>query len=234
MIMHIGSAPRGDEFKRGVLFDVDGTLVDSNYLHTLAWWQAFRRYGSDVPMAAIHRAIGMGGDKLVAHLLGDGRNREQDQDLSQTHDAIFSTHWPALRPLPGARDLMVQCAAANLTVVLATSAKDQQLQVLRAVLDADSAIHDATSATDVRESKPAPDILEAALDAGGLRADQVVFVGDSVWDVKACAALSIPCIGVSCGGTSEAELTEAGAVEVYENPAALLANLAASAIGRML
>ncbi|MEC5197861.1 phosphoglycolate phosphatase-like HAD superfamily hydrolase [Arthrobacter sp. PL16] len=208
--------------RHGVLFDVDGTLVDSNYQHTVAWWQAFRRFGHDVPLAEIHRAIGMGGDKLVEHLLGEDRDPDQDTELDSTHGAIFSAYWPALRPFQGAGELVRRCAEDGLTVVLASSASQQELGVLRGIIDADDAITAATSSSDAENSKPSPDILQAALDAGGLEARNAVFVGDSVWDVLAASELKIPTIGLASGGTSEAELRDAGAVEVYKDIRALL------------
>ncbi|WP_104179213.1 HAD family hydrolase [Arthrobacter sp. B0490] len=208
--------------KPGVLFDVDGTLVDSNYQHTMAWWQAFRRFGHDVPAAEIHRAIGMGGDKLVAHLLGDDRDPDQDTELDATHSAVFSTYWPGLRAFEGAGDLVRRCADAGLTVVLASSASQQEVGVSRGIIDADDSISAATSSSDAENSKPSPDILQAALEAGGLEAADTVFVGDSVWDVIAAAELKIPTIGLASGGTSEAELRDAGAVEVYKDIRALL------------
>lgn len=219
--------------KRGVLFDVDGTLVDSNYLHAVAWWQAFRRMDHDVPMSAVHRAIGMGGDKLVEHLLGDGRDQDQDEMLDAAHGAIFSTWWPSLRSFDGARDLLLACADKDLTVVLASSASGAELEVLRGVIDADSAISAATSSADAEASKPSPDILSAALDSAGLKAEDTVFVGDSVWDVKAAADLGIPTIGLLCGGTSEAELREAGAEEIRTDPRELLDTLEDSLLGRL-
>ncbi|WP_043440865.1 HAD family hydrolase [Arthrobacter sp. L77] len=208
--------------RHGVLFDVDGTLVDSNYQHTMAWWQAFRRFGHDVPLAEIHRAIGMGGDKLVAHLLGDDRDTGQDADLDATHSALFSSYWPGLRAFEGAGDLLRRCADHGLTVVLASSSSQQEVAVSRGIIGADDAISAATSSSDAENSKPSPDILAAALEAGGLDAANTVFVGDSIWDVKAAAALGIPSVGLASGGTSEAELREAGAVEVYKDISALL------------
>jgi phosphoglycolate phosphatase-like HAD superfamily hydrolase len=208
--------------RHGVLFDVDGTLVDSNYQHAMAWWQAFRRFGHDVPMAEIHRAIGMGGDKLVAHLLGDDRDARHDEELDSTHGAIFTTYWPGLRAFDGAADLVRRCADDGLVVVLASSASQQELGVARGIIDADEAVTAATSSGDAENSKPSPDILEAALKAGELQATNVVFVGDSVWDVIAASELKIPTIGLASGGTSEAELREAGAVEVYKDIRALL------------
>jgi HAD superfamily hydrolase (TIGR01509 family) len=219
--------------KRGVLVDVDGTLVDSSYLHTLAWWQAFRQAGLDIPMASIHRSVGMGGDKLLDRLLPPGRDTSADASIMAAHGAVFSTFWPALRAFDGARDLLAQCCESGFAVALASSARAQDLQVLRATLHADSYIHAATSANDAKESKPDPDILVAALAATGLQAGDAVYVGDAVWDVYAAAKLDIPTIGLTCGGTGAAELLEAGAVEIYENPRDLLANLRDSAIGKL-
>jgi HAD superfamily hydrolase (TIGR01509 family) len=216
-----------------VLFDVDGTLVDSSYLHTLAWWQAFRQAGYDVPMASIHRSIGMGGDKILDSLLPKDRDADADADILTSHAALFSTFWPSLRRLPGARELLAQCHDSGLAVALASSARGRDLDMLRAAIDADAYIHAATSSADAEESKPAPDILVAALKTLNVQAENAVYVGDSVWDIHAAAALDMPAIGLTCGGTSEAELREAGAVEVYETPRALLDNLAASAIGKL-
>jgi phosphoglycolate phosphatase-like HAD superfamily hydrolase len=219
---------------KAVLFDVDGTLVDSNYLHVLAWWQAFRQAGTDIPMADIHRCVGMGGDRLIAHLLDDDRDRSRDKHIKASHGAVFATYWPALRRFAGARELVNRTAGEDLAVVLASSAEEQELAVLRRVIDADDSVTAATSSADARNSKPAPDILQAALDAAGLLAEESVFVGDAVWDVQAAADLGIPCIGLECGGTSAAILTRAGAVEVYRNPQDLLEHFTDSAIGSLL
>jgi HAD superfamily hydrolase (TIGR01509 family) len=213
------------ETKPGVLFDVDGTLVDTTYLHTVAWWEALRQSDQDVPMAEIHRGIGMGSDKLLEHLLGPDRDKDQDEQIGTAHDILYGAWWERLRPLPGAADLLRACADRGLTVVLASSAKKPELQKLRGVLDADDVIAAATSSSDASESKPAPGILQAALDQSDVDPDNCVFVGDSVWDVEAAAKLGIPCIGLACGGTSAAELIEAGAVATYSDPAALLSHL---------
>ncbi|WP_306206471.1 HAD family hydrolase [Actinoplanes sp. RD1] len=218
---------------RGVLFDVDGTLVDTTYLHAVAWWEAMRQHDHDVPMAEIHRAIGMGSDKLLDHLLGDGRDKDQDERLNTAHEILYGAWWERLRPLPGAADLLRACAGRGLSVVLASSAQGPELEKLRAVIGADDVIAAATSSADAEQSKPAPDILQAALDQSGVDAAQAIFVGDAVWDVKAAAKLNIPCIGLTCGGTSAAELLEAGAVETYDDPAALLAALDGSAIAKL-
>jgi HAD superfamily hydrolase (TIGR01509 family) len=220
--------------KRGVLFDVDGTLVDTTYLHAVAWWEVLRQHDRDVPMAEIHRGIGMGSDRLLDHLLGEDRDTSDDETMSTAHDVLYGAWWERLRPLPGAADLPRACADRGLAVVLASSAKAPELKQLRRVVDADEVITAATSSADAEESKPAPDILEAALEQSGVDREHAVFVGDAVWDVKAAGKLGIPCIGLTCGGTSAAELLEAGAVETYETPAALLAALDGSAIAKLL
>jgi len=220
--------------RRGVLFDVDGTLVDSSYFHTLAWWQAFRQQGYDVPMASIHHCVGMGGDRLVDSLLPEGRDKDADAGIMASHAALFATNWPVLRAFDGAKDLLAQCHAGGLAVALASSARTHDLLAARRALGADAHIHAATSANDAKASKPAPDILVAALEAVGVRPADAVYVGDAVWDMQAAAALGMPAVAFTCGGTSAAELRDAGAVEVYEGPRDLLENLQESAIGVLL
>ncbi|MCB5291957.1 HAD family hydrolase [Arthrobacter sp. SO3] len=226
-------APPGGRRKAAVLFDVDGTLVDSVYFHTVAWWQAFRQAGYDVPMASIHRSVGMGGDRILDKLLPADRDTGGDSTIMASHAAVFSAFWPSLGALDGARELLERCHDGGLAVALASSARERDLEVLRTAIGADSFIDAATSSADAKESKPAPDILVAALDAVGVHASDAVYVGDAVWDIYAAGKLDIPAIGLTCGGTSAAELREAGAVEIYEGPRALLENLPDSAIGRL-
>jgi len=218
--------------KHGVLFDVDGTLIDSSYFHAIAWWQAFRREGLDTQISAIHRCVGMGGDKLIEHLVPDC-TQDMQEDLKSAHGAVFSTYWPSLRPFDSARDLLAACADAGLAVGLASSAQERDLNVARRLLDAGTTIDAWTSSNDAEESKPAPDILLACLEKLELSAADVVYVGDAVWDVLAAAAIGVPAIALTCGGISEAELREAGAAEVYDNPRHLLENLESSAIGKL-
>ncbi|MDG4809089.1 HAD family hydrolase [Micromonospora sp. WMMD1120] len=216
----------------GVLFDVDGTLVDTTYLHTVTWWEALRQTDQQVPMASVHRSIGMGSDKLLDHLLGPERDRDGDTRLRDAHDTLYAEYWQRLTPLPRAADLLRACAERGLRVVLATSASGPEVESLRRALAADDVIDTVTSSSDAQQSKPAPDILVAALEQSGLAAERVVFVGDSVWDVAAAGALQIPCVGLTCGGTSRGELAGAGAVAVYDDPGALLDELTTSPLVR--
>jgi HAD superfamily hydrolase (TIGR01509 family) len=215
-----------------VLFDVDGTLVDTTYLHAVTWWEAFRQYGHHVPMARIHRAIGMGSDKLLDHLLPSDRDRSVDGELQAAHVALYAPYWPRLRAFDGAAELLRSCADRGLRVVLASSASEREMRALRDALDADDVIAAATSATDAQESKPAPDILHIALQRAEVAPEAAVFVGDTVWDVLACKKAGLTCLAFLTGGTSREELHEAGAVEIYEGPAELLTVLPDSLIAR--
>ncbi|MGN6246218.1 MAG: HAD family hydrolase [Motilibacteraceae bacterium] len=214
----------------GVLLDVDGTLVDTSYLHAVCWAEALAQSGHVLPMAAVHRCVGMGSDMLLDHLVGEDRDRSADQTLTDAHSALYRQWWGRLRPLPGARDLVRGLADRGLRVVLASSAQPDELAELQRVLDAGDAVAAATSSGDAETSKPAPDLVQAALERGGVDPERTCFVGDSVWDVEAAARAGIPCIGVTCGGTSDAELTGAGAVEVHDDPEHLLENLGSSVL----
>ena len=214
-----------------MLFDVDGTLADTNYLHTLCWWQALESSGHVVPMAAIHRAVGMGSDQLLDHVLGAARDPAQDDRIVAGHDERFATWHEQVVPLPGARELVAECARRGLAVALASSSPRDDLTAIRRVLDVEDALDAITDSADADASKPAPDILEAALEQLGVTAADAVLVGDSVWDVEAANRTGMPCIGLECGGTSAAELLTAGALETWKDPAELLANLGRSSLG---
>ena len=217
----------------GVLFDVDGTLVDTTYLHAVCWAEALRQHGHDVPMADVHHAIGMSGDKLLDRCLGEDRDQDEGEALDTAHLTLYKQHWGRLRPLPGAADLLRACAERGLDVVLASSASEEELAALCSAIDADDAITAATSDSDAEEGKPAPDILQTALKKSGLDADHVVFVGDAVWDGHAAGNSHVLFVGVTCGGTPAGDLRDAGAVEVWRDPADLLANFGKSALGAL-
>jgi HAD superfamily hydrolase (TIGR01509 family) len=204
------------------LFDVDGTLVDTNYLHAVTWWQAFAKSGYGVDMTEIHRAIGMGSDQLLDHLLPPDRERSEDDAIRQSHDALFSVYWPHLRPFSGSAALLRACKRRGQRVVLATSAGANELQAMRTALDAEDAIDEITSSADVERSKPAPDIVEVAIAKAGVKPGESVFVGDTVWDVRACRRAGIRCITVLTGGIGRDELEAAGADAIYDSAQDLL------------
>jgi HAD superfamily hydrolase (TIGR01549 family) len=202
------------------LLDLDGTLVDSNYFHTVAWFRALSGAGHIVPMARIHRLVGMGADQLLEELLG--QHDEAIEDAWQEEFARWRDDIPAL---PGAADLARAVKERGATVVLATSGKPDDVKVLRRALGADEWIDAAVNSSEVESSKPAPDIFARALEVAGADPGDTLVVGDTVWDVQAASACGIPCVAVTCGGISRAELEEAGAAAVLRDPADLVANL---------
>jgi HAD superfamily hydrolase (TIGR01509 family) len=218
------------DLRPGVLFDVDGTLLDTNYLHVLAWWQAMNDAGHEhVSMAAIHRAIGIASEGLVEHLLG-----RRDEKAVEAHSARYE----ALREgqvtaFPGAAELVRRCGEGGLVPVLATSGKEKDLEWMLPAIGAEDGFAGATTSSEVEDGKPSPDLLTAALDRHGLDPGRSVVVGDTVWDVKAAAEAGLPCIAVTCGGIAAAELREAGADEVYDDPADLLDRFDGSLLGRL-
>ncbi|MEU2060526.1 HAD family hydrolase [Streptomyces sp. NPDC013455] len=213
---------------RAAVFDVDGTLVDTNHLHVVTWWEAFRQAGHDVPMHAVHRAVGLGSTDLIAHLLGEDRDPEQDAGLSDAHTTLYGQYFDRLPALPGAGELLRRLRRDGWTVVLATSASGAELGALRRAIDADDAITDTASADDVREGKPAPEPVQHALELAGVPASRAVFVGDTVWDMQAGSKAGVRCVGLLCGGIPRADLAEAGAEAVYADPADLLERLSGS------
>lgn len=215
-----------------VLFDIDGTLVDSNYLHVQAWQRAFAEVGVDVEMWLVHRSIGMDGTTLVKSFSGDAADDVQSQ-LKDLHSRYYKESASLLQPLPGARELLQRVADLGLQVVLATSAPPDELKLLRKVLDCDDVVAAVTSADDVDTAKPKPDIVHVALEKAGITAERAVFVGDAVWDAEACVRAEVPIIGVLSGGVSRGELETAGAIAVFENAAELLEHLDDSPIGRL-
>ncbi|CDO27459.1 HAD family hydrolase [Mycolicibacterium porcinum] len=213
-----------------VLFDVDGTLVDSNYLHVHAWARAFREESIDVESWRIHRSIGMDGSTLVATLSGDASHAVQ-QRLKDHHGSFFRDTAEQIVRLPGARELLHHLAEHGVRVVLASSAPDDELSIARKVLDSDDAIAAATSSKDVDTAKPDPGIVRVALERAGVSAEQAVFVGDAVWDGQAATRIGVPFIGLRCGGVADSELEKAGAQAVFDDPRDLLQRLETSVIG---
>jgi HAD superfamily hydrolase (TIGR01509 family) len=212
----------------GVIFDVDGTLLDTNYLHVAAWWEAFRERGADIRCADVHRALGMGSSDLVERVLG-----QPDPSVIEAHSRYFAPYLGRMRPLPGAADLLRETAGLGLRVVLATSAKDEEIDLMLDALGAGDSIGTVVSSGDVEQAKPHPDIVERALSESGTDPGRAVMVGDAVWDMIAAGRAGIRGIALRSGGISEAELREAGALEIYADAAALLGNISASVIGQL-
>jgi HAD superfamily hydrolase (TIGR01509 family) len=213
----------------GVLVDCDGTLLDTNYLHALAWSRALRELGEWAPMNAIHRLVGMGGDQLVPELLG--------HDLEggdAAHDRHYATLKDDIRAFPGADTFLRRMHDAGLVVVLASSASEDDLDDMRKVLGADDAIDEVVNADDVETSKPDPEIFDVARDKAGIDRALVLAVGDSVWDVQAARAAGMGCVAVESGGSSRHELGEAGALAVYRDVEELGNQLRTSPIGRLI
>ncbi|MET9542620.1 HAD family hydrolase [Streptomyces sp. NPDC006553] len=210
---------------RAALFDVDGTLTDTNHLHVVAWWEALRQAGHQVPMHSVHRAIGLPGEDLLDHLLGGDRDRTQDDRLSAAHDTLYATWFDRLPALASVADLLRTLAGNGWLVVLVTSAKDNELSALRRAIDADDAIAETSTSDDVEEGKPAPEPVRHALRLAGVPPERAVFVGDTVWDMQAATRAGVTAVGLLCGGIPRTDLEEAGAAAVYRDPTDLLAHL---------
>jgi HAD superfamily hydrolase (TIGR01549 family) len=199
-----------------VLFDIDGTLVDSNYLHVQAWYRAFSEADVEVQAWRIHRSIGMDGSTLLKTLAGDA-DEDTRSRLKDLHSRYYKETVPLLRRLPGARELLEAVDGIGLQIVLATSAPEDELAILREVLASDELVSAVTSSDDVDTAKPQPDIVDVALERAGVDADHAVFIGDTVSDVEACNRAGVPTIAVLSGGVSRGELEKAGAQAVFED-----------------
>ena len=206
-----------------VVLDVDGTLVDSNYHHTVCWGRAFEHVGVRVPLWRIHRAIGMGGDKLVAEVAGEDVEREHGDAVRERWEQEYDRVIGETRLLPGAKELLAALQERHVDVALASSSIPQHAQHAFDLLDAESLTDTATTAEDAEESKPHPELVDEALARVGKGA--ACLVGDSLWDVEAAARAGVPAYAVLAGGYGRAELEEAGAVSVYADPAELLERL---------
>jgi HAD superfamily hydrolase (TIGR01509 family) len=201
------------------ILDIDGTLVDTNYHHAIAWFRAFRQNEIVLPVWRIHRHIGMGGDQLVAALAGDEVEEEKGDDIRAAEKTLYFELIDEVQPMEGARELISDLKRAGHRVVLASSAKEEEVEHYLDLLDARELADDWTTSADVEATKPAPDLVHAALEKIG--ADEGVMIGDTPWDVRAAKKAGVDTIAVLTGGFAEAELREAGAVEVFESIAEL-------------
>jgi HAD superfamily hydrolase (TIGR01549 family) len=206
-----------------VVLDIDGTLLDSNYHHTVAWVRAFARHGHDVPGWRIHRQIGKGGDRLVAAVAGDDVEESDGDAVREAWEEEFDAIIDQTTLLPGARDLVRALSDRGFDVVLASSAIPRHARHAMELLAADDEVDAATTAEDAEETKPDPELLDVAI--GKVDGTRSVLVGDTVWDVEAAATRDIPTIGVLSGGIAADELLGAGARLVVEDAAELLTRL---------
>jgi HAD superfamily hydrolase (TIGR01549 family) len=197
------------------ILDVDGTLVDTNYHHAIAWYRAFRQNEVLLPIWRIHRHIGMGGDQLVQALGGEQLEREKGEDIRAAESVLYGELMSEVEPLEGARDLIVDLKKRGHAVVLASSAKEHEVEHYLELLDARELADDWTTSDDVQATKPEPDLVVAAVEKAG--GGEAVMVGDSTWDCEAAKRAGLDTIAVLTGGFSKPELLEAGALAVYSS-----------------
>lgn len=211
------------EDRSAVVLDVDGTLLDSNYHHAIAWSRAFEQHDVHVPLWRIHRAIGMGGDKLVPAVAGDDVESAQGDDIRDRWEKEYNELIEETRLLPGAKELLSALKRRGLAVALASSSIPEHAQHAFDLLDADDLADAATTAEDTEESKPDPDLVDEALARVATR--RACVVGDSVYDMEAAERAGVPAYGVLTGGYGRAELLDAGARGVYQDLDDLLGHL---------
>jgi HAD superfamily hydrolase (TIGR01549 family) len=203
-----------------VILDIDGTLVDTNYHHAIAWQRAFRAHGHAVAAWRIHRHVGMGGDQFVPALIGEGADADHGDALRAAHDEAYDQLIDEVEPIEGARELLKELGEEDLEVVLASSAREEEVDHYLDLLGARELVTAWTCSADVERTKPAPDLVQIAVDKAGGDGPRLM-VGDTVWDVRAARKAGVPTLAVLSGGFSEAELREAGATEVVESVQAI-------------
>ena len=216
---------------KGVIFDVDGTLVDSNDAHAQSWVDTFAEAGYDVPFEKVRPLIGMGGDKLLPQAIGVSRDSDEGKKLGERRGKIFrSKYLPHLQALPGARDLVLRVKQDGLKAIVATSAKDDELKGLLKAAHVEDLMEEKATASDAKRSKPDPDIVQAAIEDSGSKPKQLVMIGDTPYDIEAATKAGVRTIGFLSGGWSREALK--GASEIYEGPSDLLAHYDASLLGK--
>jgi HAD superfamily hydrolase (TIGR01549 family) len=211
------------------ILDIDGTLVDTNYQHAMAWYLAFRQHDVVLPVWRIHRHIGMGGDQLVAAVAGEDVEERVGDDIRAAEAALYLATIQSTSVLAGARELIEELKAEGRQVVLASSAKAREVDHYLDLLDARELVDGWTTSADVEQTKPEPDLVHAALDR--LDTDDAVMIGDTPWDVRAAEGAGVPTIAVLTGGFSEQELRDAGAAAVFTSIVELRRELASTPLG---
>jgi HAD superfamily hydrolase (TIGR01549 family) len=206
-------------FVPAAILDIDGTLVDTNYHHSIAWFRAFRQSGIVVPIWRIHHHMGMGGDQLIAAVTDDQTEEEKGDEIRAAEKVLYMSLIEEVEPMKGSRELIVDLKDRGHTVVLASSAKEDEVEHYLDLLDAREIADGWTTSADVEATKPQPDLVKAALEKAG--EPEGVMVGDTPWDIKAADSAGVPTVAVRTGGFSAAELDDAGALVVFESVAEL-------------
>jgi HAD superfamily hydrolase (TIGR01509 family) len=199
------------------ILDIDGTLVDTNYQHAIAWYRAFRQHHVVMPIWRIHRHIGMGGDQLVPSLTSEQFDQEHGDQLRSREQEQYQALIDEVEPMDGARDLVCELRERGHRVIFASSASPEEVEHYLDLLQARDLADGWTTRADVESTKPAPDLVHAALSCAGGEADDAVMVGDSTWDIEAAKRAGVPTLAVRTGGFGAAELRDAGAADVYES-----------------
>ncbi len=208
----------------GVIFDIDGTLVDSVDLHARAWQEAFRHFGYDLDFEEVRSQIGKGSDKLIPHFLPPQEANHVGKELDKFRGEVWKSNYLSqVKPFPKVRELMQRILADGKRIVLASSAKGDEVETYKKIANIDDLVKDETSSDDVENSKPDPDVIEAAMEKlKGAKSDEVVMIGDTPYDASAARKAGVRAIGMLCGGFPEEGLLAEGCVEIYAAPADLL------------
>ena len=216
---------------KGVIFDIDGTLVDSNDAHAQSWVDTFAKAGYEVPFEVVRPLIGMGADKLLPKTIGIRHDSDEGRQLLKRRSEIFRKQYlPDLRPLSGARALVTRVRDDGLKAIVATSAKDEELKGLLKAAEVDDLMEEKATSSDAKRSKPDPDIVDAAIEESGVPSSKAVMIGDTPYDVEAATRAGVRIIAFRSGGWDDASLK--GAAQIYDGPADLLAHYDASLLGR--
>jgi HAD superfamily hydrolase (TIGR01509 family) len=225
---------RVDARLKAVIFDIDGTLVDSVDLHAKAWQMAFDKFGKKVSFGAIRRQIGKGADQLLPVFFSKDELDQFGDELNSDRSTLFKQQYlPTVKAFPKVRELFERIKQDGRQIALASSAKDDELEAFKKIAQIADLIETETSSGDVKKSKPHPDVFATALkELGNIAPDQVIAVGDTPYDAEAAAKINLRAIGLFCGGWNEEELRRAGCMAVYQDPADLLARYNSSPLAR--